>query len=659
MPRRRPPLASDRRPSPPSPDELPELLLGVVLAKERLPDQKRLPSGCREARDVVAGGDAALRQPHGAGRNLCGERLQPGEVRLERSEIPGVDPEDVGRDRRGARDLFAAMRFDDHGQSALRRAPAQVRELFLAERADDEEDGVGSEGNGEVELRLREKKVLQEHRQPRNPFRPRHPLGAAPEVVLLRDDRDRRGMPAAIGQGERLDFAVRPHDDVSRRRGPRLEFGDDPHAGFPQGRHEPRSVAPRLRRSLRGVFPALETKSLVGQDPVEDRAHAGVPAARSLSNVATACPSSIATRARSYPSSSLSARSTTTSPSAAFNSTASRRGPFSPSRSARSIAALEDASPPASSAASTARCATSPGSYRQGRVQPSWISMPEAGTPGMSSSKPLAEWKTTARSDPRVARASARSRTSSGRPTPIICRVAPAGFARGPSALKMVRTPSSLLTVPSSFIAGWNAGAKRKTSPISSSNRPARSGSRSIAIPAAARTSADPTREEIERLPCLATQAPAPAATIAVAVERLNMSRPIPPGPHVSSSGARDVETRRIRLRSAETAPAISSDVSPRVAIPIRIAPFCASVALPSMRSPKTRSARSRDRGCLAATILRASATFGVTAPPNRRARHGGRAGKSSPGAFRLRASEPIPGGTARRTPASNGARGP
>src|SRR5437762_7734771 len=69
--------------------------------------------------------------------------------------------------------------------------------------------------------------------------------------------------------------------------------------------------------------------------------------------------------------------------------------------------------------------------------------MPEAGTPGMSSSRPFAEWKTTARSDPRVTSASARSRTSSGRPTPIIWRVAPAGFARGPKELKIVRTPSS------------------------------------------------------------------------------------------------------------------------------------------------------------------------------------------------------------------------
>ncbi len=43
----------------------------------------------------------------------------------------------------------------------------------------------------------------------------------------------------------------------------------------------------------------------------------------------------------------------------------------------------------------------------------------------------------------------------------------------------------------------------------------------------------------MERLPCLATEAPAPAATIAAAVERLKRSRPRPPGPQVSSKGAR------------------------------------------------------------------------------------------------------------------------
>ena len=88
--------------------------------------------------------------------------------------------------------------------------------------------------------------------------------------------------------------------------------------------------------------------------------------------------------------------------------------------------------------------------------------MPVAGTPGTSSSSPLAEWKTTARSPPRLASASASRLTSSGRPTPITCRVAPAGFARGPSALKIVRIPSSRRTVPSSFIAGWKAGREEE-----------------------------------------------------------------------------------------------------------------------------------------------------------------------------------------------------
>ena len=267
----------------------------------------------------------------------------------------------------------------------------------------------------------------------------------------------------------------------------------------------------------------------------------------------------------------------------------------------------------------------------------------------MSSSRPFSEWKTIARSLPRAASASASSGTSSGRPTPMSCRVAPAGFASGPSALKIVRTPSSRRTVPSSLIAGWNEGANRNTRPTSSRMRPALSGSRSTATPPAARTSAEPTREEMERLPCLATAAPAPAATTAAAVERLNRSRPRPPGPHVSRSGARRVATRLIRLRSAETAPAISSAVSPRVAIPRRIAPFCASVALPSIRSPNAASASSRGRGRRVATIRRASATAGVTGRPPR----------SSPAGALPPASARTPDGTARRRRAARGARAP
>ena len=75
--------------------------------------------------------------------------------------------------------------------------------------------------------------------------------------------------------------------------------------------------------------------------------------------------------------------------------------------------------------------------------------------------------------------------------------------------------------------------------PISSRHWGIRSSGRSIATPRASSTSALPQRLEIERLPCLATRTPAAAATSAAAVETLNVPRPSPPVPQVSSKGSR------------------------------------------------------------------------------------------------------------------------
>ena len=56
-------------------------------------------------------------------------------------------------------------------------------------------------------------------------------------------------------------------------------------------------------------------------------------------------------------------------------------------------------------------------------------------------------------------------------------------------------------------------------------------------MPNASNTSAEPTRLDAERLPCLATGMPAAAATNATAVEILNVPAPSPPVPQVSIKG--------------------------------------------------------------------------------------------------------------------------
>src|ERR1700749_2901193 len=98
---------------------------------------------------------------------------------------------------------------------------------------------------------------------------------------------------------------------------------------------------------------------------------------------------------------------------------------------------------------------------------------------------------------------------------------APAGLVRGPARLKMVRKPRARRRDWTRFIAGWSAGAKRKVNPVARRQSADCRGVRATGTPRASRTSAEPHFEVMPRLPCLATLAPAAAATRAAAVEML------------------------------------------------------------------------------------------------------------------------------------------
>ena len=144
-------------------------------------------------------------------------------------------------------------------------------------------------------------------------------------------------------------------------------------------------------------------------------------------------------------------------------------------------------------------------------------------------------WTTKDLRVPSSARASAISLAVSGEGAPINCALARAGFTSGPRRLNTVRVFSSRRTGWACFIAGCSAGANRNPMPISRIDRAASSGVTSVMrTPKASRTSALPLLLDIDRLPCLATCAPAPAITIATAVETLNVPEPSPPVPQVS-----------------------------------------------------------------------------------------------------------------------------
>src|SRR5262249_49663980 len=122
------------------------------------------------------------------------------------------------------------------------------------------------------------------------------------------------------------------------------------------------------------------------------------------------------------------------------------------------------------------------------------------------------------------------------------------------------------------------------------------SGGTSMRTPRTLSTSAAPEREESARLPCLATGTPAPATMNAAQVEMLYEPDASPPVPTTSIAFGGAI-TRSIFERIAETAPVISSIVSPRTRSAIRRPPICDGVASPDIIRSKAIAACSRVSG--------------------------------------------------------------
>src|SRR4051794_15215577 len=141
-----------------------------------------------------------------------------------------------------------------------------------------------------------------------------------------------------------------------------------------------------------------------------------------------------------------------------------------------------------------------------------------------------------------------------------------------------------------------------KPIPASLTQRPTCSGLRSILTPSADSTSAAPERDDRARLPCFATGTPTPATMKEAQVETLTEPEPSPPVPTTSIASAGAV-TRSILARIADTAPVISSTVSPRTRSAIRSPPICEGVASPDITASKAEADSSRESVAPVATL--------------------------------------------------------
>ncbi len=126
--------------------------------------------------------------------------------------------------------------------------------------------------------------------------------------------------------------------------------------------------------------------------------------------------------------------------------------------------------------------------------------------------------------------------------------------------------------------------------PTSATQRATASGSSSILTSSASSRSAEPQRLVLDRLPCLATAQPAPAATSAAAVEMLKVEGP-PPVPAVSTRSSRRTSTEAARRRMVRARPTSSATVSPLARRAIKKAAACTSPARPSITSSSTAEA--------------------------------------------------------------------
>ena len=146
-----------------------------------------------------------------------------------------------------------------------------------------------------------------------------------------------------------------------------------------------------------------------------------------------------------------------------------------------------------------------------------------------------------------------------------------------------------------------------KPMPASAMQRPTCDGAMSIATPSASRTSALPQRLVAERLPCLATVTPAPAAISAAAVEMLKVPAPSPPVPQVSRMTSASTSTFSASSVIARAMPTISAAVSPLTRSALRKAAICVVLAFPCMISSSTERASSELRSPPPARVLRAA----------------------------------------------------
>src|SRR5208337_1233785 len=303
---------------------------------------------------IVAGEDATLGDQRDASGQLGREAFGHRETRGKGAQIAIVDPDQLRASLERRVEFALVVDLHERVEAEFDGAHPQSIERAGRERRDDQQQSVCTRDAGFIDLVGLNHEVLAQKRHWCDRAHELKLVEPPAEEALVRQDGDRSG--AAIGVGLRTFGRIKTGSNLTTGRGAPLDLRDDARPGC---RLESRAKAARRAAHLiRGplhlrlrhlLLCRSQLHGLVRENVAQDR-HApsctSAVARTREARRALAAPESTLSRATTRPSASPLAAPATQSAAAAFKRTMSRRGPDSPSSTARTITAFSRASPP-------------------------------------------------------------------------------------------------------------------------------------------------------------------------------------------------------------------------------------------------------------------------------------------------------------------------
>jgi len=136
----------------------------IVSSHQGLADQCGMDTGCNDPAYVVDSSDSAFADDRACSGDLRSELLSHAQVQFERRKIPIVNADERSADIQRAFDFALVMDLDQAVDPDLLCSSAQMLEFIVAQRGNNEKDGVGAREGGLINLHLVEREILAQKR---------------------------------------------------------------------------------------------------------------------------------------------------------------------------------------------------------------------------------------------------------------------------------------------------------------------------------------------------------------------------------------------------------------------------------------------------------------------------------------------------------------